>query len=693
MKQPDDRSILHSLETEQIRPELANLDQLTIDDLIDLMCSDIQKVPDAIVESKPAIGHAVDAIVERLERGGRLIYVGAGTAGRLGMLDAAEAGPTFNIDEGQVVGVLAGGTNAFETPIENAEDDSVAGADALNGLGVSENDCVVGISASGRTPYVIGALDVASRIGALSVAVVCNSETPLAEIADIAIEAVVGPELIAGSTRMNSGTAQKIILNIISTAAMVRLGKTYGNLMIDVRPTNEKLRDRALRIVSEISGAPLEESLVALEASGWKPKVATAMLVGSISVSAAQEQIASHDGRLRQTLEAIRSNATESQPQRFHSMKWTRLGVSATLVNGELVPGDVAIRGGEIKAIGLSNPGSGIVVPGFIDAQINGFGGVDILSADADEIIEMGKRLLLDGVVAYQPTLITSDLDQLERAAKQLERARTAASGGSTILGTHLEGPFLSPQRAGTHPVNHLRDPDYRLLKKLLESGQVSMLTIAPELPGALEVIERCVQQGIAVSLGHSGANAAEAARGFDAGATAVTHLFNAMEPMSARAPGLAGAALARRGVAIQLIADGVHVADDLIKLAFAAAANRCLLVSDMIAAAGHHETTVKLGEVTVFIEDGVARRADGTIAGSIGTLRDGLTRLGRLGIPRLDSLNAVTWRPARLLNAQKEIDLRPGTRSNFFVVNSELTLTRRFVGESEVEIQSTTSS
>lgn len=687
MKQPDDRSILHSLETEQIRPELSNLDQLTIDDLIDLMCSDIQKVPDAIAESKPAIGRAVDAIVERLERGGRLIYVGAGTAGRLGMLDAAETGPTFNIDEGQVVGVLAGGTNAFETPIENAEDDSVAGADAINGLGVSENDCVVGISASGRTPYVIGALEVASRVGALSVAVVCNFDTPLAEMADIAIEAVVGPELIAGSTRMNSGTAQKIILNIISTAAMVRLGKTYGNLMIDVRPTNEKLRDRALRIVAEISGATLEESLVALESSGWKPKVATAMLVGGIGAGAAQEQISLNDGRLRQTLEAIRSTSNDAQPQRFHAMKWTRLGVGAMLVNGELVPGDVAIRGGEIKAIGLSNPGAGIVIPGFVDAQINGFGGVDILNADAGGIIEMGKRLLRDGVVAYQPTLITSDLEQIERAAQQLEEARKFNAEGSTILGTHLEGPFLSPQRAGTHPVNHLRAPDYRLLEKLFNSGQISMLTIAPELPGALDVIERCVQQGIAVSLGHSAANASEAGRGFDAGATAVTHLFNAMEPMSARSPGLAGSALARRGIAIQLIADGVHVADDLLKLAFAAAANRCVLVSDMIAAAGHHETTVKLGEVTVFIKDGVARRSDGTIAGSIGKLRDGLLRLGHLGIPRLDSLNAATWRPARLLNATRVVDLRPGTPSNFFVVNNDLALTRRFVGENELEV------
>ncbi len=222
------------------------------------MCADVRQLPDALSAAEDQITAAVGDIVERMERGGRLIYVGAGTAGRLGMLDAAEAGPTFNVADGQVVGVLAGGTSAFEVPVENAEDDYVGGRAAVRALNVQSSDCVVGISASGRTPYVLGAIAEAREAGALSVGLACNVGTPLGAGVDRPIEVAVGPEVIAGSTRMNSGTVQKIVLNVISTATMVRLGKTYGNLMVDVRPTNEKLRDRSARIVARVTGATLE---------------------------------------------------------------------------------------------------------------------------------------------------------------------------------------------------------------------------------------------------------------------------------------------------------------------------------------------------------------------------------------------------------------------------------------------------
>src|ERR1700677_58968 len=238
-----DLEFLEQLSTEQVRPELSDLDELSIDDLVDLMCADVRQLPTALVAAQHQIVDAVTDVVTRMERGGRLIYVGAGTAGRLGMLDAAEAGPTFNVHEGQVVGVLAGGLDAFGVPKENAEDDFEGGQDAIGDLAVSENDCVVGISASGRTPYVLGAIDAATRLGALTVGIANNFNTPLAQSVQRPIEVVVGPELIAGSTRMNSGSAQKIVLNVLSTATMVRLGKTYGNLMVDLPPTNEKLRD------------------------------------------------------------------------------------------------------------------------------------------------------------------------------------------------------------------------------------------------------------------------------------------------------------------------------------------------------------------------------------------------------------------------------------------------------------------
>ena len=223
--EPNDTEFLEQLGTEQVRQELADLDQLSIDDLVDVMCADVRQLPDALVAVHQQIVDAITDIVARMEHGGRLVYVGAGTAGRLGMLDAAEAGPTFNVHDGQVVGVLAGGTTAFGVPIENAEDDYPGGAAAMKGLAITRSDCVVGISASGRTPYVLGAIDEATSVGALTVGLACNVDTPLGHLVERPIEIAVGPELIAGSTRMNSGTIQKIVLNVISTATMVRLGR------------------------------------------------------------------------------------------------------------------------------------------------------------------------------------------------------------------------------------------------------------------------------------------------------------------------------------------------------------------------------------------------------------------------------------------------------------------------------------
>jgi N-acetylglucosamine-6-phosphate deacetylase len=670
----NDTEFLEQLGTEQVRNELADLDQLSITDLVDVMCADVRQLPDALVAVQQQIVNAVTDIVARMEVGGRLVYVGAGTAGRLGMLDAAEAGPTFNVDDGQVVGVLAGGTTAFGVPIENAEDDYAGGVEALRGLAITPSDCVVGISASGRTPYVLGAIDEANNVGALTVGLACNVDTPLGHNVDRPIEVPVGPELIAGSTRMNSGTIQKIVLNVISTATMVRLGKTYGNLMVDVRPTNEKLRGRAARIVARITGDSLEKSREALESSGWKTKVASAMLVGQVSSSEASKRLDLYEGRLRPTLDSLR--APSSGPRDAH--KWTRLGVAAAFVNGSLVEGDVAVHDGEVVAVGLSSLGTGIAIPGLVDAQVNGYAGVDLLHADVEEIIEMGRALLRDGVVAYQPTLITSEFDQTRTAATRLKEARAAYTEGAVILPTHLEGPFLSPRRAGTHPLALLRDPDLDLLERLLDLGEIGVMTIAPELPGALELIERCRRRGVTVSLGHSAASAEEAERGFEAGATSVTHLFNAMESLSARSPGLAGTALTHSGITVQLIADGLHVTDEMMRLAFAAARGRCVIVTDAIAAAASDKSVVQLGEVTVYVDSDVAQRDDGTLAGSIGKLRDSLVRLSALGLAPADALGAVISRPARLLGGQQHVTLTPGSPSNLFVVDDDLVMTRR---------------
>lgn len=672
----NDVEFLEQLGTEQVRDELANLDQLSIEDLVDVMCADVRQLPGSLVAAQPQIADAVRGIVERLERGGRLIYVGAGTAGRLGMLDAAEAGPTFNVDVGQVVGVLAGGMNAFGVPIENAEDDYDGGQSAMAQFSVLDVDCVVGISASGRTPYVLGAVEHAISVGALTVGIACNFGTPLGKNVDLPIEVAVGPELIAGSTRMNSGTVQKIVLNVISTATMVRLGKTYGNLMVDLRPTNEKLRVRSARIVAHITNATLADAQRALEASEWKTKVASAMIIGGVDADTARERLALYEGRLRPTLDSLRgssNNVTSTS-----SRGWTRLGVAAAFVNGSLIEGDVAVSDGLIVALGLSRPGQGIAIPGLVDAQLNGYAGVDLLNADVDEIVEMSRALLRDGVIAFQPTLITSAFERTQRATRNLATARSMDTGGARILGVHLEGPFLSPQRAGTHPPRHLREPDPDLLQRLLDLDGVAMMTLAPELPGALALIEQCRRRGVVVSLGHSAAQAHEAVLAFDAGASAVTHLFNAMEPLSARSPGLAGVALSRPEVTIQLIDDGVHVDEHMVTLAFAAAPGRCIVVTDAIAAAGSDATPVRLGDVQVTVSDGVARRDDGTIAGSVGKLRDSLVRLAQRDVSSAEALNAVISRPAHLLGCTPLVSLTPGSAATLFIVDDELNLVSR---------------
>ena len=289
---------LGHLSTEGARPERAEIDRLPTAELVRLMNQDDQAVALAVADAQAQIAAAIDAIVPRLERGGRLIYVGAGTAGRLGVLDASECGPTFNSD--QVVGFLAGGPGAVSTATESAEDDPDGALPDL--ADVTADDAVVGISASGRTPYVLGALAHARGRGALTVGLACNRESPLSAAVDQPIEVVVGPEFVAGSTRLKAGTAQKLVLNMLSTLTMVRLGKTYGNLMVDVRVTNEKLRDRATRIVEQVAGASRADAARALAEAGDDAKVAAVMLRAHVGPDEARERLAAAHGHLRSAL-------------------------------------------------------------------------------------------------------------------------------------------------------------------------------------------------------------------------------------------------------------------------------------------------------------------------------------------------------------------------------------------------------
>ena len=292
---------LARLLTEQHQPELADLDRRDTVALVRLMADDQAAALDALVRAAPQIAAAIDAVVSRLEGGGRLIYVGAGTAGRMGVLDAAECPPTFNTD--RVIGVLAGGFDALLKSSEAVEDDTAAGAADMDRLAVSASDAVVGVSASGRTPYTIGAVQQSRRLGAVTIGVASNPDAELSRHVDHPLELVAGPEVIAGSTRLKAGTAQKVVLNMFSTIAMVRLGKTYGNLMVDVRATNNKLRQRARRIVSQATGADAETAEQAIAAAGGDVKVAIVMLLTGVDAGDAAARVAAHHGRVRGAVE------------------------------------------------------------------------------------------------------------------------------------------------------------------------------------------------------------------------------------------------------------------------------------------------------------------------------------------------------------------------------------------------------
>jgi N-acetylglucosamine-6-phosphate deacetylase len=354
-----------------------------------------------------------------------------------------------------------------------------------------------------------------------------------------------------------------------------------------------------------------------------------------------------------------------------------RLGVEAALVGGELVVGDVEVADGRVAAIGVNGfPGKGIASPGFVDLQVNGFAGVDFFSADTNGYRRAGDALLQCGVTAYQPTFITSPEDELTAALREVP------PNGATphVIGAHLEGPFISPERLGTHPAEARRDPDPALLQRLLAAGPVSHVTLAPELPGAYELLDMLRARGITVSCGHSNATAAEARAAFARGAKTVTHIFNAMRPFAAREPGLAGAALVSNDVAVQVILDGVHLADDTARLVWQAAGGRVALVTDAIAAAAAGDGSYTLAGVDFEVENGVARRADRVLAGSTVPMIEAVRNLVALGAPLAAALAAATQVPARIAGRPELGTLRPGSAADIVILDDRLEVVRVLV-------------
>ncbi len=296
---------LDELMTEAVADGELMLDELTVAELVTMMNNRDERIAGAVRDALPTIIAAIEAASGRMQAGGRLIYVGAGTSGRLGVLDASEIPPTFGTDGNVVLGLIAGGPTALVSSVESAEDSEAAGLADLERLDPGPLDTVVGVASSGRTPYVLGALRLANARGSLTVGLSCNVDTPISAVAAHGIEVAVGPEILTGSTRLGAGTATKMVLNMFSTICMIRLGKTYRTLMVDVKATNAKLVRRAIRIVTLATGADDATARAALDAADWHAKLAIATIVTGLSVSEARSALEEADGVLRRVVDSV----------------------------------------------------------------------------------------------------------------------------------------------------------------------------------------------------------------------------------------------------------------------------------------------------------------------------------------------------------------------------------------------------
>jgi N-acetylglucosamine-6-phosphate deacetylase len=364
-----------------------------------------------------------------------------------------------------------------------------------------------------------------------------------------------------------------------------------------------------------------------------------------------------------------------------------RLGVKAALAGGELVHGDVDIEDGTVARLGVSPAGSdGIAVPGFLDLHINGIAGVDFLAADEEAYRRAGEALARTGVVAYQPTFVSSEPSAYDEPLAAAAAARDAAAAARLpiVLGAHLEGPFLSPQWPGAHDPEHLRPPDLELAERLLELGPVTTMTLAPELPGALELVDLLVARGVVVSCGHSDADAGEAHAAFDRGARAITHVHNAHRRWRPRDPGLGGVALVRPQATVQAIVDDVHLAPETAYGAFLAARERFCLVTDAIEAAMLDPGEYELGGRSVRVRDGAVRLPDGTLAGSVLTMDEAVRNLVAGGADWIDAVHAASTAPARLIGRDDLGRLGVGLPAHVTVLDDDLQVRATLIGGRE---------
>lgn len=297
---------LDKLTTESRNLNTSNIDKVSTLEMVKIINNEDKKVAEAVEKEIPKIAQAIDYIVERIKKGGRLIYIGAGTSGRLGILDASECPPTYGVSEELVQGIIAGGQEAIFRAKEGAEDSKELAIEDLKLKKLSSNDIVVGIAASGRTPYVVGGLEYGNQIGALTISITCNSDSEVSKTSKISIAPIVGAEVITGSTRLKSGTAQKLVLNMLSTGSMIKLGKVYGNLMVDVKATNKKLIERAKKIVCEATGIEKNLAEDILSKTDYDVKLSIFMILSGLSLNDAREKLLENDGYIAKALESIK---------------------------------------------------------------------------------------------------------------------------------------------------------------------------------------------------------------------------------------------------------------------------------------------------------------------------------------------------------------------------------------------------
>jgi N-acetylglucosamine-6-phosphate deacetylase len=351
-----------------------------------------------------------------------------------------------------------------------------------------------------------------------------------------------------------------------------------------------------------------------------------------------------------------------------------KIGVRGAVINGSYVAGDISLEEGKVSQVGLPPGESGLAIPGFVDLQVNGFGGTDFTYANPESWLEANQKLLRTGVTHYLANVISNDVATLSQTIQMAQKVQSLQNLDSAeLMGVHVEGPFLAEGKSGVHPKEHLKKPDIETLREWITQGPVTMVTLAPELPGAIEVINFLSSSGVAVSLGHSDCNEDQANLGFQAGATAVTHIFNAMSGMSARQPGLSGVALNTENVWVQLIADFTHVDKVLMELVVKLAPKRTVLVTDCLSVTGTSGTHFTLGDRDISLVEGKAVSSDGVLAGSVLTMGEALRNAVACGMTEVDAVNATSFNPLLLIKPLGTPLLTPGMPADLLVVSDSL--------------------